>query len=121
MEIYTIQLAKWRLLEGTDIELVNITLGSGDPTFAPSPALLADYKAGRASQDVYLAEFYRLCRMRYRHNPGPWHALLAKEKIAVACYCPKDGFCHRHPFVDIMIKIGASQGVIVEYCGEITL
>ena len=121
LRVWTIQLAKWRLLNGTDIELVNITLASGWAVFAPTPELLGNYKRGRVNDEGYRLEFRRLCWVRMHHNSTAWDDLVAMDKIALACYCPADTFCHRLEILAPLEYYCKNKGIEFEYCGEITV
>jgi hypothetical protein len=57
MDVWTIQISRYRLLHGTDIEFVDITLKSGILDFAPTPKLLYDHKRGAISDETYRREY----------------------------------------------------------------
>lgn len=121
MQLFTIQLAKWRLLEHTDVELINVTLATGERWMAPSPYLLASYKGKRCTQAEYQAEFLRLCRERWHADRKPWLRVARKHRVAFACYCPKDCFCHRLELIPVYEGICHKHDIPFEYCGEVTL
>lgn len=121
MQLWTIQLARHRLLKGTDIELVNITLASGMAVFAPTPELLGNYKRGRVDDDGYRRVFRRLCWERMSTHAADWDALVDMDKVAIACYCPADKFCHRYEMIAPLEWRCQQRGIPFEYCGEITV
>jgi hypothetical protein len=121
MDVWTIQIAKHRLLRGTDIEFVDITLKSGILDFAPTPALLYDHKRGAISNDHYRAEYRPLCWRRIQTRPDPWTKLIHKERVALACYCPKDCFCHRLEILKPLEWLCRERGIRFEYHGEIVI
>lgn len=120
LEVFTIQIAKHRLLFRTDIEFIDTTVKSGEKVFAPSTELLWAYKCGHLSEAEYIDRFYKLCRQRYRRDPEPWLRLLRRGRVALACYCRDGEFCHRHLLVDILEKLCRSEGIAFYYGGEIT-
>lgn len=119
MELYTVQLAKWRLVKAKGIPLVDITLRSGNRCFAPTPKLLGDYKAGRITAEEYRSEYYRLMRTSYRVNAAQWDKLLRQPKVAIACYCKAGAFCHRLLLKEMIEKACAAEGIPFSYKGEI--
>lgn len=119
MDVWTIQIAKYRLLRGTDIEYVDITLKSGILDFAPTPALLYDYKRGAITPDEYRRVFRRLCWDRIRTNPLPWTKMIHKERVALACYCGPDCFCHRLEILKPFEWLCEQHGIRFDYHGEI--
>lgn len=123
MKLYTIQLAKHRLLKDSGIELVDTTVKSGLKILAPSWEILNAYRANENQEEaekIYVKAFYSKLRKDYRENPEEFIKWLKQGKpIALACYCRAGKFCHRHLLVDIFIKIGKKLGIDVEYVGEI--
>jgi hypothetical protein len=102
MEIWTMQLSKWRLAKNQGIEIVNITAKSGFRHFAPAFSKVMEYKQGLLTSTEYTQLYLEKMRKSFRFNPNEWEALLTKDKVAYACYCPDGVFCHRHIFVDIL-------------------
>lgn len=121
MKLWTIQLAKHRLLNGTGIELINTTLGSGEHWLAPSPLLLSRYKGRLCTADEYRVEYRRLLQARYRENKRRFHRIAEKPMVAFACYCPPDAFCHRLELVEPFEGICRGLGIAFEYCGEVVV
>lgn len=123
MKLYTIQLAKHRLLKDTDITLLDVTVKSGLKIMAPSWEILNNYRnqgsTDRAWEEYTLA-FYQKMRESYAMNPQIWHRWITNDKpLALACYCRAGKHCHRHLLRDIFQKIAKKQGFELEYCGEI--
>ena len=118
MELYTIQLAKWRSCP-SDIELIDTTVKSGELIFAPSKDIVNGIKYKGLSEEDYIKEYYRLMRISFKNNKERWLEVLSKDKIAIACYCRKDKFCHRFLLKDIFLKIGLKHHIDIEYSGEL--
>lgn len=124
MDVYTIQMAKHRLLKDTGIELLDITVKSGVLIFAPSWEILNAYRSAGSSDSawvVYKKDFYNKMRNSYKQNKTIWHRWIQNDKpIALACYCGAGKNCHRHLILDIWLKIAEKQGFELNYKGEIT-
>ena len=123
MKLHTIQLAKWRVAKKKGIELVDVTLKSGDKTFAPDADTLYGYKNSNKTVDdvaVYCVKFRDLMNLSYRKNPEAWEALCRKEEVAIACYCRAGNFCHRTILVEYLEKVCKKLGIPFEYMGELS-
>lgn len=91
----------------------DITVKSGDKTFAPTWEMVMNYKSGKISEEEYTEQYYERMRQSYQNNRKRWDWLLDKEEIVLVCFCKKGDFCHRLLLADILVKLGA------EYEGEI--
>lgn len=118
LEIYTIQMGKWRDLKDTDIELFDITLKSGNQAFSPNPRMLGAYKRGEQSEDEFIQLYRNAMEVSFEEVPGEWEALVKKDKVALACYCSKEGFCHRYLLVNILMEKAKELNVSIIYNGE---
>lgn len=119
MEVWTIQLGKWRLAEAQQIELLNITRGSGIDAFAPSAQALAQYKAGTMNETSYRQLYVQRMRMSFMAQRSQWEQLKSKERLAVACYCAAGAFCHRHIFAELLQAYVQREGVPFTLRGEL--
>lgn len=119
LEVFTIQISKHRILNGTDIYFIDTSLKSGEKLFAPSPEILWGYKAGHLSTREYYTRYMRLIRDRFRRNPEPFLELLNMGKIALACYCRADQFCHRLILRNILERLCIREGIEFYYGGEL--
>lgn len=118
-EIYTIQMGKWRVAKTLSIELIDITVKSGNPIFAPSWDMVKAYKDGQMSEETYTTLYNEMMRKSYRYNRGEWVALLNKPKLALACYCKAGDFCHRHLLADMLRRLHEAAGHSVSVVGEL--
>lgn len=118
VEIWTIQIAQWRTLEGTGIELIDTTVKSGLPAFAPTWDMVLGHKDGSMSNERYTELYQGLMRSSWRDQQQAWLDLLAKPKIALACYCRPGNFCHRHILASYLLAAGQSLGQTVVLRGE---
>lgn len=118
MELYTVQLAKWKTLEGTDIEVVNTTVKNGLEVFAPTWDLVLGYKSGKYSEAYYREHYINKMRESYYANRDLWISYLQKDKIALSCMCPAGNFCHRLILKEIFMGLGANLGLPVTDQGE---
>ena len=118
VEIWTIQIAQWRTLEGTGIELIDTTVKSGLPAFAPTWDMVLGHKDGTMSNERYTELYQGLMRHSWRDQQQAWLDLLAKPKIALACYCKPGNFCHRHILASYLLAAGQAMGKTVVLRGE---
>jgi uncharacterized protein YeaO (DUF488 family) len=69
--------------------------------FAPSPALLADFKAGRATWEQYEQRYRAEMRSFWQRDPDAFRALVAlaaERDVTLTCWCRGDEttiHCHR--------------------------
>lgn len=96
LNVYTVQLAQWRKVNGAGIQLLDTTVKSGDKAFAPTWEMVRDIKENKITMDDYATKYKDLMRLSLFNYPNKWENLLAKGSIALACYCPAGVFCHRH-------------------------
>lgn len=118
VEIWTIQMAQWRTLEGTGIVLIDTTVKSGLKAFAPAWDMVLGHKDGSMSNERYTELYQGLMRSSWREQPQAWLDLLAKPKIALACYCRPGNFCHRHILASYLLAAGQAMGKTVVLRGE---
>lgn len=105
MEIYTVQMSKFRLAQTLGIPTVDITVRSGRPEFAPDWNMVMDLKRGQLTSEEYAKRYREKMLLMYNLYRPEWQAFLKRPKVAVMCYCPAGVFCHRHLLVDIMEKL----------------
>ena len=120
MELYTIQVARWRLAKELDIQFVDTTVKSGDSVFAPTWPMVTAYKDGSLSESDYTKQYIELLRSSYREHRGDWLELLKLERAAIACYCKAGAFCHRMLLRDALEKVALANNLPFEYKGELT-
>lgn len=118
MDLYTVQLAQWRRLENTDIEIINTTVKSGVQIFAPTWDLVLSYKSGKMSESEYRTHYIDLMRESYYANRAEWLAYLRKDRIALSCMCRAGNFCHRLILKEIFLGLGNNLGIEVVDRGE---
>ena len=105
MKIHTIQLAQWREAEKLNIPVVDTTARSGNAIFAPSWDIVSRYKDGSLGETEYEKEYTHQMRISYRNNTDAWVAFCKKDKVAIACYCRRFTFCHRHILANLLYKV----------------
>lgn len=118
VNVYTIQLARWRELKDTDVVIKDITFKSGNRSFSPDAKLFRSTKYGETTRDEYVVEYRKLMQQSARENYTQWIELLEDPKIALACYCKAGGFCHRLLFVEYLTTFAKHLGVTVNNLGE---
>lgn len=122
IEIYTVQVAKWRLVRELGIHFLDITAKSGQPEFAPLYEDVMAFKHHKLTWDEYEKIYRQRMWQSRRDNPEAWEKLKElPEKVALACYCKaEEPHCHRRIFKELLgdyLK-DAQQDVVLK--GEIT-
>lgn len=120
INLWTMQMGKWRQAQAYEIKLVDITVKSGLVIFAPTWEVLMQYKRGEMQPPQY-AEIY-LSRMQasLRFYPEKWKRLQAYPKMALTCYCKAGEFCHRYLFSQMAEAYLTRAGFEVCPKGELT-
>lgn len=125
MEIYTMQLSKWRLAKKQDIQIIDCTLKSGvhhcgERWLAPTKNLLWAYKEGTIGKEQYEKEYLSIMRERYIRDKQ-WFIDFCntKDPLAIACYCKGGGFCHRYLLIKILDQICSHYNIPYTYKGEL--
>ncbi len=116
MDVYTYQIAKWRLVKALDsgIVVIDTTVKSGYSQVAPSWDMVMGHKAGTVSDEKYTQMYHDILDYSRQVNPNFWGSLLRLEKIALGCYCSPGKFCHRHLLVNYLRQL-----TTVNYVAEI--
>ena len=71
MELYTIQIAKWRHCP-SDVELIDTTMKSGASFLAPSKEIVYGVKYQGLSEEEYTKAYYQQMRVSYPTYPEKW-------------------------------------------------
>ncbi len=116
--LYTTQISKWRKLKDEDIDLIDITAKSGISCFAPDFDLVLKYKNNEISEELYTHFYITKMRWSFKEHKKEWDKLIVKPKIAFACYCKPDTFCHRLIFKDIFKRYLESKEIKYKDNGE---
>ncbi len=122
MELFTVQLARWREANQRGIEVVNTTVKSGMPIFAPSKDIVYGVKYHGMSTDEYRHEYLRLMNQSYFQNQQAWEEFLLfrrDSRIALACYCTPGEFCHRHLLAPMIQKVATHYQIPTVFYGEL--
>lgn len=108
MEVYTYQIAQWRLVKKLvpDVLVIDTTVKSGIKQLAPTWDMVIAIKEGRITEEKYTRLYHRILDYSRRVYPEFWAALLRQPKVAIGCYCSRGKFCHRL--------------LLVEYLGRLT-
>lgn len=119
LELYTIQMAKWRLAKELNIPLLDITAKSGLSCFAPLFSNVMAFKRGELSEKEYTKLYLEKMEESKVKFPSHWDKLKLYDKVAIACYCKVDTFCHRYLFRDLLEDYLNTAGINVINKGEI--
>lgn len=119
INLWTVQLARHRLVKQMEIELVDITAGSGNKALAPEFTHVMQYKRGEMGEREYTERYRSKMRQSLIQTPHHWARFKELPRVAVACYCASGVFCHRHLFADMLKKYLEREGSTVLLRGEI--
>lgn len=124
MNLFTVQLSKWRQLKERNIELIDTTVRTGERFLAPSWDIVMGVKNGTLSEAAYTDTYLNMMRQSYLQHREEWQRLIrTTHPIAIACYCGymvngERKFCHRHLLRDILEKVCIANQVEFYYFGE---
>lgn len=120
MELFTVQMGKWRLARDRGIVFLDTTVKSGDALFAPTWDMVMGHKNGTVSDEEYTKLYRQMMIRSWTHNREKWELLLrSNEQVAIACYCPAGVFCHRLLLKDILQELSGKLNVPFHYYGEL--
>lgn len=117
--IATLQLQNSAALAFSEFPLLDITVKSGDLTFAPQWEYLMAYKRGELSWTGYIEHYLADMHLSQQRHPERWRELLAMDDVALACYCPPGQNCHRHVLADLLCDLHHQNGDVCLLTGEI--
>jgi hypothetical protein len=123
IDLFTIQIAKWRLARNRDIVFMDTTVKSGFSIFAPTWDMVMGHKLGQISDEEYKKLYYAKMNASWKNEkerPQWLDVIQSKEPIAIGCYCAPGKFCHRHLLKEIFEKLCAARGIPFFYYGELT-
>ena len=123
--LYTAQIAQRFRVAKLGIPVLDTTVKSGDPTFAPSWDIVMRHKAGTLTDQGYMDVYKLMMRGSYYDNTQRWQEVIHMPSVAIMCYCPactqeKYVFCHRLVLVSMFEKICQLHGRAFHYAGEVT-
>lgn len=113
LHLYTAQIGKYKGPDAYDI-----TVKSGDHTFAPTWDLVLSWKQGLIEWTTYAQQYRQLMLESYKRNPDAWRKMLHKGILTLLCYCRVGENCHRYLLAEFLRKLGEKEGVFVIEEGE---
>lgn len=126
MRVFTVQMANHRLVKEQNIKLIDTTVKSGDPAFAPTWDMVklikdntVDGKTTVDAMATYTCLYKDMMKVSQSNNPKLWMGLFHDGDIAVACYCKAGQFCHRHLLVEMLTEYAMANSLSIEPSGEI--
>lgn len=125
MDLYTAQMARYRLAKERNIPYIDTTVKSGDKVFAPSWEIVSRHKAGTLDDRGYTEVYKHLMRESYGNNRSRWLEVARMPQVCFLCYCPactleRKVFCHRYLLVDMFERVCLHEGIPFNYVGELT-
>lgn len=120
MELWTLQLSRWRWIHGTDIEPIDTTVKNvPNGIFSPTWDIVRGVKQGQITEAEYTRVYKELIRERWQTRRSEFQTFLDKPKVAVMCFCPAGCFCHRLILVDLIKGLHRYLNKPFIYQGEI--
>lgn len=119
MDVHTVQISQARNAYVRDIHVLDITVKSGLQCFAPTWDMVRGIKSGELSEQEYTSQYVRLMETSQAHHPDQWRGLFLHDRLALACYCKAEWFCHRHLLKSMIINYGHRLGEEVIDMGEV--
>jgi hypothetical protein len=119
MQLWTIQMCNWRVAESKGIELLDTTVKGNPGPLSPTWELVLLHKNGSISDEVYTELYLDMLRNSYRVNRSYWLDVCSKDRLAIACFCKCDKFCHRYILKDVLELVCKHNNVVFTYMGEI--
>jgi hypothetical protein len=111
----------WRQLDKEGWFVFDCTVGSGGKSaapFAPTWEMVKGYLQKRMTEEEYTRRYHQMMRQSYLSHRKDWNELLEHEKVALACYCGENEFCHRHLLAEYLQKAGEANGIEVDIVYE---
>lgn len=88
--------------------------------FAPTWEMVNGYKGGKLSEESYRQQYLAMMRQTYQQQWWAWEWVLLQPRVALACYCHQEDFCHRFVLVELLQKVAAQDEAIeLVYEGEL--
>lgn len=125
MNAYTAQIARWPIVKQPNITMIDVTVKSGNPVFAPRWDMVMNHKHQGLSDWDYTEQYLIMMRDSYQHNRQEWMRVIDLQNVAFTCYCPpcterKSVFCHRLLLVQLFRQVCLYHQLPYEYVGELT-
>jgi hypothetical protein len=83
VDFYTYSISNWRLVDRLRIQMLDVTVKSGDPTFAPSWEIVLDVRSGRLSESKYTEMYTEIMRESLKQNPLKWNLVASMDRTAL--------------------------------------
>jgi hypothetical protein len=129
VDIFTIQMSKWRLARNRDIILLDTTVKTGASIFKPTWDMVMGYKAGQISEEEYTRQYWEKMNASWKDPKERviWlQTIESTEPMAIGCMCPYRNrdtgevqFCHRHLLKQIFEKLCAARKIPFYFYGEL--
>lgn len=120
MELFTVQVGKWRQARNRGIALVDTTVKSGNSIFSPTWDMVLGHKSGSVSDEEYTRLYRERMSTSWKAHKPEWQAFLRMtEPVAIACYCKAGHFCHRYLLRDLLKELCERQNIPFLYYGEL--
>jgi len=117
MNIYTSTLRRGGKVKGIPLD---ISVKTGDKTFAPSWKIVMDHKSGKITDKEYKKIYLAMIQRSFWENYDRWLEVMMYEEVTFLCYCPRNPkFCHRLILPEFIIAHAPRKIEKVIYYGEL--
>ncbi|MBI4822915.1 MAG: DUF488 domain-containing protein [Nitrospirae bacterium] len=113
LHLYTAQIGKYKGQDSFDI-----TVKSGDHTFAPTWDIVQGWKSNQIDWETFSKHYRQLMLDSYKRNQTAWNDILNRGTLTFLCYCRAGEHCHRYLLAEFLCKLGEREGISVIYEGE---
>lgn len=101
-------------------DALDVTVKSGDKTFAPSWDIVMRFRDDKITEQQYLAAYNSMMKQSWKENKKRWIEVANRESVTLTCYCSRHGFCHRNRLAEMIAAVAVSLGRQVIIGGYIT-
>lgn len=119
MEIYTIQMGKWRRAKELGIEFIDTTWRNGNPAFSPTKEIVHGIKYSGLTQEEYTRRYMEILDLKIDEHREEWKRVVHLDRVVVACMCRAGVFCHRHLLKGRLMNYARAMGLPVVDMGEL--
>lgn len=96
---------------------LDVTVKSGDKTFAPSWDMVMRYKNNEIAAEEYLAAYNVMMQESWKKNKERWIEVASQDSVTLVCYCSRNSFCHRNRLAEMIAAVATKLGREVKLSG----
>lgn len=97
---------------------LDITVKSGDKTFAPTWEMVNGLHRGTLAPTQYVEQYHKMMQRSWVNNKSRWIEVINSGSVTLCCYCAPGTFCHRYLLQEMLGAAAQYCNVTVIYEGE---